>query len=46
MYLQKFTGLLPRIDPRDMVTFNVTISTESGFEITNMQGGCPKCSKN
>lgn len=37
IYLQKFVGLLPHIADRDMVTFNITISTNSGFEITNMR---------
>ncbi|MCZ0860607.1 hypothetical protein O0S10_05095 [Methanocorpusculum sp. MG] len=37
MYLLKFTGLFPRIDPRDMVIFNVNIATGIGFEITNMR---------
>jgi hypothetical protein len=37
MYLLKFAGLLPRIDPRDMVIFNVNVATGTGFEITNMR---------
>lgn len=36
MYIEKFAGLLPRIDPKDIVTFNVNIST-NGFEITNVR---------
>lgn len=37
MYILKFVGLLPYIDPRDMVIFNVKVSAGSGFEITNMR---------
>lgn len=37
MYILKFTGLLPCIDPRDMVIFNVKVSAGTGFEITNMR---------
>ncbi|MDV0442675.1 hypothetical protein [Methanorbis rubei] len=37
MYLQKFDGVLPLIDQRDMVIFNVNVTTKTGFEITNMR---------
>lgn len=37
MYIMKFTGLFPRIAPRDMVTFNVIVAPGTGFEITNMR---------
>ncbi len=37
MFLLKFDGLLPRIEPRDMVTFNVNVASKTGFEITNMR---------
>lgn len=37
MYLMKFAGHLPSIDPRDMVVFNVNVATGTGFEITNMR---------
>ena len=37
MYILKFTGLLPRMDPRDMVIFNVKVAAGTGFEITNMR---------
>lgn len=36
MYVEKFSGLLPTLDPKDVVVFNVNIST-NGFEITNMR---------
>ncbi len=36
MYIEKFSGLLPTLDPRDVVTFNINISN-AGFEITNLR---------
>ena len=36
MYVEKFSGLLPTLDPRDVVTFNINISN-AGFEITNLR---------
>lgn len=37
IYLLKLDGGMPRIDQRDMVIFNVSITPGTGFEITNMR---------
>lgn len=36
MYVEKFSGLLPTMDPRDVVTFNINISS-AGFEVMNLR---------
>jgi len=37
MYIEKFAGVLPMLSSRDIATYNVSISPEAGFEISNLR---------
>jgi len=37
MYIEKFIGVLPLLSSRDIATYNVSISPETGFEISNLR---------
>ncbi|MDO9522536.1 MAG: hypothetical protein Q7J08_02355 [Methanocorpusculum sp.] len=37
MYIEKFAGVLPMLSSRDIATYNVSISPETGFEISNLR---------
>lgn len=37
MYIEKFSGVLPLLSSRDIATYNVSISPETGFEISNLR---------
>lgn len=37
MYIEKFAGVLPMLSSRDIATYNVSISSETGFEISNLR---------
>jgi len=37
MYFEKFRGVMPRLEERDLVKFAVRISTSSGFEVSNIR---------
>ncbi|MDO9323956.1 MAG: ATPase domain-containing protein [Methanoregula sp.] len=37
MYFEKFRGVMPHLEERDLVKFAVRISTTSGFEVSNIR---------
>ena len=37
MYIEKFISVLPLLSSRDIATYNVSISPETGFEISNLR---------
>lgn len=37
MYFDKFRGVMPRLEERDLVKFAVRISTSAGFEVSNIR---------
>jgi KaiC/GvpD/RAD55 family RecA-like ATPase len=37
MYFEKFRGVMPHLEERDLVKFAVRISTSSGFEVSNIR---------
>ncbi len=37
MYFEKFRGMMPHLEERDLVKFAVRISTTSGFEVSNIR---------
>jgi len=37
MYFEKFRGVMPHLEERDLVKFAVRISTKSGFEVSNIR---------
>jgi KaiC/GvpD/RAD55 family RecA-like ATPase len=37
MYIEKFRGVMPHLEERDLVKFAVRISTTSGFEVSNIR---------
>jgi KaiC/GvpD/RAD55 family RecA-like ATPase len=37
MYFEKFRGIMPHLEERDLVKFAVRISTTSGFEVSNIR---------
>jgi len=37
MYIEKFASVLPMLSSRDIATYNVSISPETGFEISNLR---------
>jgi KaiC/GvpD/RAD55 family RecA-like ATPase len=37
MYFEKFRGVMPHLEERDLVKFAVRISTSSGFEVNNIR---------
>ena len=37
MYFEKFRGVMPHLEERDLVKFAVSISTTSGFEVSNIR---------
>jgi hypothetical protein len=37
MYFEKFRGVMPHLEERDLVKFAVRISTSGGFEVSNIR---------
>jgi KaiC/GvpD/RAD55 family RecA-like ATPase len=37
MYFEKFRGVMPHLEERDLVKFAVRVSTSSGFEVSNIR---------
>ena len=37
MYFEKFRGIMPHLEERDLVKFAVRVSTSSGFEVSNIR---------
>jgi len=37
MYFEKFRGVMPHLEERDLVKFAVRISTNGGFEVSNIR---------
>jgi hypothetical protein len=37
MFFEKFRGVMPHLEERDLVKFAVRISTTSGFEVSNIR---------
>ena len=37
MYFEKFRGVMPHLEERDLVKFAVRISTAGGFEVSNIR---------
>jgi len=37
MYFEKFRGLMPHLEENDLVKFAVRISTNEGFDVSNIR---------
>jgi hypothetical protein len=37
MYFEKFRGLMPHLEEKDLVKFSVRISAAIGFEVSNIR---------